>query len=136
MERRITRLNALRKTALDFTRGAAASPPTWWIALTFLIIVVLWVPFRASSIASTWMLWGAMIWPWSAGPPVQLPIGDVFTAIGLAAAVFAVHLLFPRGEADALLAANRHAQAVIATLLLALVIAVPAEQQAFIYFQF
>ena len=135
IERHTPRLNALRKTALDFTRGTAASPPAWWIALTFLIVVALWVPFRASSIASIWMLWGAMIWPGVAGPTV-LPIGDVFTGIGLAAALFAVHVLLPRGEADALLAANPHAQAVIATFLLALVIAVPAEQQPFIYFQF
>jgi hypothetical protein len=65
-----------------------------------------------------------------------LPIGDVVAGIVLALVLFASHLHWPHGEAEALLAARQPTQVIVWTVLVALIVIVPVQQQPFIYFQF
>jgi len=134
-ERQTPQLNSLRKQAREFARGAAVAPPVLWCAVTFIIIVALWVPFRAPTLAATLGLWSAMALP-NAVHPALLPIGHIATGLILMVTLFLLHMLLPRGEANALLGLPRPAQVGICAILLALFIVIPTSQQPFIYFQF
>ena len=106
-----------------------------WITATFVIVVLLWVPFRATSWDATVGLWTSMMTP-GLRNGTRLLSGDLIVASACAIALFAAHLRWRDGEADALLAAPVARQVVVAALLAALTVAMPADPQPFIYFQF
>jgi alginate O-acetyltransferase complex protein AlgI len=114
--------------------------PTGRVAITFLLVVVGWVLFRANSVPAAWTFFDLMFQPWSTR---FLPktLADLAVPVGVIAALATAHYFSwraYRGDEDGSMLLELPYVARAATLALALlaVILFAGKSQTFIYFQF
>jgi alginate O-acetyltransferase complex protein AlgI len=115
-------------------------PAAGKVAITFLLVVVGWVLFRANSIPAAWTFFDLMFQPWS-GRFLPPSAAELAAPVGIIAALATLHWLSwraYRGDEDGSMLLGLPYAARTATLALALlaVVLFAGKSQTFIYFQF
>ena len=100
--------------------------------LTFHLVLLAWVPFRAEGLGQALTILTSMMWP--SNQEIS-PLLEPYTPfVLLSVALLVVQQVCTAFRIEILL--QLHHKAVLAGLLLAAVVLIPGERNAFIYFQF
>jgi D-alanyl-lipoteichoic acid acyltransferase DltB (MBOAT superfamily) len=125
--------------ALGQVRAVPQPSPVWVQAplamVTFLLVCITWVFFRAATFGDAFHLLGAMSIPTAAHPLVNFP--DIATALGITLAMLVGHWALRNSSFEVVMGRTAWwaRSAVLAGMCFCLLIA-PGESRAFIYFQF